>query len=149
MDSDLALERTLAGSGLTSRRDTSGALAIIRQSDSRSQAEIGLVTTQIEDVIVTARRTEERSQDVPVAVSAFSQESLREKGIQTATDLQNFTPSLTVLGHVSRNQEEFTLRGMGGSGGFGTGSGPGVVAYFAETPNSASGPGASEPFRPA
>lgn len=141
MDSDLALERTLAGSGLTSRRDTSGALAIIRQSDARSQAETGLVATQIEDVIVTARRTEERSQDVPVAVSAFSQESLREKGIQTATDLQNFTPSLTVLGHVSRNQEEFTLRGMGGSGGFGTGSGPGVVAYFAETPNSASGPG--------
>jgi len=139
MDADAALERILAGSGLASRRDASGALAIVRDLSPRIEAAAS--ASQLEDIVVTARRTEERSQDVPVAVSAFSQDSLREKGIQTATDLQNFTPSLTVLGHVSRNQEEFTLRGMGGSGGFGTGSGTGVVAYFAEVPNSASGPG--------
>ncbi len=92
-------------------------------------------------VIVTARRVEERAEDVPISLTAFGQEDLREKGIGSATDLQNFTPSLTVLGHVSRNQEDFTLRGMGGNGGAGTGSGPGVVAYFAEVPNTASGPG--------
>jgi iron complex outermembrane receptor protein len=92
-------------------------------------------------VVVTARRVEERAEDVPISLTAFGQEDLREKGIANATDLQNFTPSLTVLGHVSRNQEDFTLRGMGGNGGPGTGSGPGVVAYFAEVPNTASGPG--------
>src|SRR5205823_14143795 len=95
----------------------------------------------IEDIVVTARRTEERAQQVPVSLTAFTQNTIREKNINTATDLQNFTPSLTVLGNVARNQETYTIRGMGGGGGAGTGSGPGVVGYFAEVPSSASGPG--------
>jgi len=94
-----------------------------------------------QEIVVTARRTAERAQSVPISLTVFSQESLREKSINTATDLQNFTPSLTVLGDVARNQETYTLRGMGGGGGAGTGSGPGVVGYFAEVPTSASGPG--------
>lgn len=96
---------------------------------------------ELGDVVVTARRTEERAQKVPVAITAFTQDTIREKAINTATDLQNFTPSLTVLGDVARNQETYTIRGMGGTGGQGTGSGPGVVAYFAEVPTAASGPG--------
>ncbi len=93
------------------------------------------------DIVVTARRTEERAQTVPLAITAFTQDAIREKAISNGTDLQNFTPSLTVLGDVARNQETYTIRGMGGGGGAGTGSGPGVVAYFAEVPTSASGPG--------
>ncbi|MBN8815241.1 MAG: TonB-dependent receptor [Sphingomonas sp.] len=117
---------------------TIGAMPAVAQT---APAEPTASDDQIQDIIITARRTEERSQKVPVSVTALSQEDLRSKAIGNATDLQNFTPSLSVLGHVSRNQEQFTLRGMGGSGGAGTGSGPGVVAYFAEVPNTASGPG--------
>ncbi|HWK34617.1 TonB-dependent receptor plug domain-containing protein, partial [Sphingomonas sp.] len=95
----------------------------------------------LQDIIVTARRTEERGQSVPVSLTAFSQDNLREKGINNGTDLQNFTPSLSVLGDVARNQETYSIRGMGGNGGPGTGSGPGVVGYFAEVPSSVSGPG--------
>ncbi|MDH7972942.1 TonB-dependent receptor [Sphingomonas sp. AR_OL41] len=90
---------------------------------------------------MTARRTEERAQRVPVSITAFTQDSLREKGITNGTELQNFTPSLSVLGDVARNQETYSIRGMGGNGGAGTGSGPGVVGYFAEVPTSVSGPG--------
>ena len=93
------------------------------------------------DIVVTARRVEERSQTVPISITAFTQESLRQRGIANGTDLQNFTPSLSVIGHVSRNQETYTVRGMGGVGGAGTGGGPGVVGYFAEVPSTASGPG--------
>ncbi len=95
----------------------------------------------IDEIVVTARRESERAQDVPISLTAFSQDTIRAKGINSATDLQNFTPSLTVLGDVSRNQETYAIRGLGGNGGAGTGSGPGVVAYFAEVPTSASGPG--------
>ena len=95
----------------------------------------------LNDIVVTARRTEERAQRVPVAITAFTQDTLREHSISNGTDLQNFTPSLSVLGHVSRNNETYAIRGMGGTGGAGTGSGPGVVAYFAEVPTTASGPG--------
>lgn len=94
-----------------------------------------------QDIVVTARRTEERAQNVPLSVTAFTQSTLREHAISNGTDLQNFTPSLSVVGHFARNQENYTIRGMGGSAGQGTGSGPGVVGYFAEVPSTASGPG--------
>ena len=103
------------------------------------QAEAGPAT--LDEVVVTARRTEENIQKVPVAVTAFSQEGLRQRGIETGTDLQNFTPSLSVVGNTNRNQENYTIRGIGGIGSLGTGGGPGVVAYFAEVPSTASGPG--------
>ncbi|WP_260583060.1 TonB-dependent receptor [Sphingopyxis sp. PET50] len=95
----------------------------------------------IEEIIVTARRVDERAQQVPIAITAFSQDNLREKGVNNGTDLQNYTPSLSVVGDVARNQETYSIRGMGGSTGQGTGSGPGVVGYFAEVPTSVSGPG--------
>ena len=95
----------------------------------------------LDEIIVTARRVDERAQQVPIAITAFSQDNLREKGVNNGTDLQNYTPSLSVVGDVARNQETYSIRGMGGSKGQGTGSGPGVVGYFAEVPTSVSGPG--------
>lgn len=154
-----ALTTLLAGSGLSVRTDPSGATAIVRSKLVATTVPASVVTLQdatsapsgaaqvsppdVEtgEVVVTARRTDERAQNVPVSLTAFSQNAIREKSINSATDLQNFTPSLTVLGDVRRNQETYTIRGLGGSGGAGTGSGPGVVGYFAEVPTSASGPG--------
>lgn len=98
----------------------------------------------LEEVVVTARRKVERSLNVPVAITAFSQEDLREDDIETATDLQNYVPSLTVMGLNSASQEFFTIRGLGPTGsdtGGGVGGGQGVVAYLAEAPATASGPG--------
>jgi len=103
--------------------------------------EAGSAGGGLDEIIVTARRVDERAQQVPIAITAFSQDNLREKGVNNGTDLQNYTPSLSVLGDVARNQETYSIRGMGGNGGPGTGSGPGVVGYFAEVPTSVSGPG--------
>lgn len=158
-----ALELLVAHSGLRVQRDASGAVAVVRAeavvTASITPVQAGIAnlppsspaeqaTTPstdgadgIEDIVVTARRTEERAQRVPISLTAFTQDTIREKGINTAVDLQNYTPSLTVLGDVARNQQTFTIRGLGGGGGAGTGSGPGVVAYFAEVPSSAGGPG--------
>ncbi|MBN8847485.1 MULTISPECIES: TonB-dependent receptor [unclassified Sphingomonas] len=115
------------------------ALALAQEGEGAQQA--APADSGLGDVVVTARRTEERAQKVPVAITAFTQDTIREKAISNGTDLQNFTPSLTVLGDVARNQETYTIRGMGGTESQGSGSGPGVVAYFAEVPTSASGPG--------
>ena len=99
------------------------------------------VDDSLEEIIVTARRVDERAQSVPISITAFSQDNIREKGINNGTELQMFTPSLSVMSDVSRNQETYSIRGMGGGGGPGTGSGPGVVGYFAEVPTTMSGPG--------
>lgn len=67
-------------------------------------------TTTLDEVVVAACRTEENIQDVPVAAIAFSQEGLRQRCIETGTDLQNFTPSLSVVGNTNRNQENYIRR---------------------------------------
>jgi iron complex outermembrane recepter protein len=52
--------------------------------------------TGIEDIVVTARRTEERLQTTPVAVTALSSQSLETAQVQDATDLQRVTPSFSI-----------------------------------------------------
>jgi len=48
----------------------------------------------MEEVVVTAQKREEDSQDVPIAISAFSGEKLDAFGIENTGDLQKITPGL-------------------------------------------------------
>ena len=57
-------------------------LAVAQDATTEPQA------TALDDVIVTARRTEESLQRTPLAVSAFSGEQLAAQGAQQVTDLQ-------------------------------------------------------------
>lgn len=50
----------------------------------------------IGDIVITARRTEERLQTTPVAVTALSSQSLEITQIQDATDLQRVAPSFSI-----------------------------------------------------
>lgn len=84
-------------------------------------------------IVVTARRRAETLQEVPLAVTAFSSETLTEKAITDRTSLADNTPSLfTISGGYPREFAFFALRGQGPA----FGSTPGVVNYFAEVPNS-------------
>src|SRR5690349_20487108 len=72
--------------------------------------------SELQTVVVTARRREEPLQSVPIAVSAFDQEALERDQVHSLSDLQMFVPSATVSGYQNRNQEFFTLRGQGETG---------------------------------
>jgi iron complex outermembrane recepter protein len=48
----------------------------------------------VEEVVVTARRREERLQDTPVAISPFNAETLEARQIQQTQDLERIAPSL-------------------------------------------------------
>jgi len=88
--------------------------------------------TGLNDIVVTARRREENLQDVPIAVTAYTSETLVEKGITDRTSLADNTPSLfTINGGYPREFAFFALRGQGPA----FASAPGVVNYFAEVPN--------------
>jgi len=85
----------------------------------------------IEEIVVTARRTAENLQDVPVAISALSGADLARESINSAQDLQGRVPSLVISpGAQTRNTETPTIRGQGAT----FGASPGVVIYFAEVP---------------
>lgn len=81
-------------------------------------------------IVVTARRSEERLEDVPVAVSALSPADLKERRVQSEQDLQFATPGLTVRTTVSNNQISFALRGQSVDSFSNTP--PAVLAYFNE-----------------
>ena len=52
--------------------------------------------TMVDELLVTARRRSENLQDVPIAVTAYSQERLEQTGAQDITALQQSTPNLTL-----------------------------------------------------
>lgn len=101
--------------------------------------------TGIEEIIVTARRTAENQQDVPIAISSMSAADLQREQISSPQDLQGRMPSLVVgTNSQMRNTESPTIRGQGAQ----FGAPPGVVIYLAEVPlpsdpvaNNQGGPG--------
>ncbi|HWI87328.1 MAG TPA: TonB-dependent receptor plug domain-containing protein, partial [Sphingomonas sp.] len=64
------------------------------------------------DVVVTARRREEKSQDVPIAINAFAGKQLEATRTFNLRDLQQLTPSLVVTVTNPRNTS-INIRGLG------------------------------------
>ena len=70
--------------------------------------------TEDEEIVVTARRTEESLQEVPASVSAFSEEQLQRLGATDATGLQGAVPNLNIVqGRGSSNATNIYIRGVG------------------------------------
>ncbi|MGK6355324.1 TonB-dependent receptor [Sphingomonas sp. DT-207] len=65
-----------------------------------------------EDVVVTARRREERVQEVPIAVSVIDGEQLAESGAFNTNRLQQLQPSLQFYSSNPRNSA-INIRGLG------------------------------------
>lgn len=89
-----------------------------------------LPTANSEEIVVTARRREEKLSDVPVAVEAFGNQAIKDRGILTEADLQSATAGLTVRQTGSSNQTNFSLRGQS-IDAFSFAS-PAVLIYFNE-----------------
>lgn len=89
-------------------------------------------TAAIGEIIVTAQRREERAQDVPIVISAFSSEELRSLNVSQPQDLYGNVPSLVVgtQGSASRDVQAFSIRGQ--STGFL--ALPSVATYLNEVP---------------
>ena len=101
------------------------------QAQTAPQAEAAS-NAQISDIIVTAQRREERAQDVPIVISAFSPERIRDLNITEPQKLYGNVPSLVVgtQGQSSRDVQSFSIRGQ--STGFL--ALPSVATYFNEVP---------------
>ena len=93
--------------------------------------------TTVEEVIVTATRREERLQDVPVSITALSQEDLNERGIVNYDGLATATPGV-VLNRASANFNNFTARGIA-TNGYGANLQSTVAIYLDELPISSNG----------
>lgn len=85
---------------------------------------------ELQEIVVNARRSAERLEDVPVAVTALGANDLAQQRITSEADLQYATPGLLVREATSSNQTNYSLRGQSVDAFSETA--PAVVAYFNE-----------------
>ena len=90
----------------------------------------------LEEVVVTATRREERLQDVPISVSAFSQEKLDSQGLKNIDDLSRLSPGLTFMrngmgssANYNDENSDINIRGVDSSAGTST-----TGIYIDDTP---------------
>jgi iron complex outermembrane receptor protein len=68
----------------------------------------------LEEVVVTANRREQSLQDVPLSVTAFSSEKIRDLRIVSTVDIAQFTPGLTFAATAGEGQKtNVVMRGVG------------------------------------
>src|SRR5215475_8330544 len=66
----------------------------------------------LEEIVVTARRMEERLQDVPISMTVLTQDQLNSNNITKAEDLATITPSLSVNNNFGTENATFAIRGF-------------------------------------
>jgi iron complex outermembrane receptor protein len=86
------------------------------------------IDNAVEDIIVTARRTDERLQDVPISITVLSQDQIAKRNIVNPTDLATYTPSLSVNQRYGPEKSSFVLRGFVQE----QSTSPSVGVYFAD-----------------
>ena len=67
----------------------------------------------LEDIVVTAQKREQNLQDVPVAVTAITADTLVNRNVATISDLPRLAPSLTVTTGALPTNNSINLRGIG------------------------------------
>ncbi|WP_101758028.1 TonB-dependent receptor [Oceanicoccus sp. KOV_DT_Chl] len=70
----------------------------------------------IEEVIVTANKREEKLQEVPMSVSAFSGDFFKEAGASDFSSLEQYTPSLKIQPGADSRSTSIRIRGIGSVG---------------------------------
>lgn len=66
----------------------------------------------LEEIVVTSRRREESLQDVPIAVTAFSADSIRRNMIEGVDDVFSRTPNVSYTSEGSRDRKKLSIRGV-------------------------------------
>ncbi|GAB2898130.1 TonB-dependent receptor [Microbulbifer echini] len=87
----------------------------------------GLHAAEIEEVVVTAQKRAENLQEVPIAISAFSGENIKESGVKNLTDLGRYTPGVEMHNDTAL-QPTYSIRGIQ-TNDWTVGSDPAVAVY--------------------
>jgi len=86
----------------------------------------------LEEIVVTARRREERAQSVPASITAYSAQDVKTHNITDQLSLANSTPSMVSIASGQPPETGgFAIRGQGPA----FGATPGTIAYFSEVPD--------------
>ncbi len=125
-DRDEAIRHVAAAAGLEIVRRDGATYAL--QDPQGASAGGGADANAVDALIVTAQKKEENIQDVPIAISAFSQKSLEEQKIEGGYDLMKAIPNVT-FSKSNFSSYNFSIRGVGTKAVSAT-TDPGVAVAF-------------------
>ena len=103
-------------------------LGVLGAADADVTASSSRNDDQLSDIVVTARRVEERLQDVPISITVFNQAQLEDRNVTSVEDLATYTPSLSAPGTFGANNATFAIRGFVQAGN----TAPSVGVFFAD-----------------
>nr|WP_319395836.1 TonB-dependent receptor [uncultured Desulfobacter sp.] len=66
----------------------------------------------LETITVTAQKTEENVQEVPVAISVFDDVALEDRMVETLDDIAKYTPGLTIINYGAAVKYAPSIRGL-------------------------------------
>jgi iron complex outermembrane receptor protein len=91
------------------------ALGLSTPAATRAQAADESESSLLEEVIVTATKREQGIYEVPIAVSAFTEDIIFRQGIVDLTDIGKFVPNMTVTGFSAGHTSSVNvfIRGIG------------------------------------
>jgi outer membrane receptor protein involved in Fe transport len=132
-DPETALMAMLDGTGLTFRQDGDTFLIVKVAADPQSGSAAGDgADGTVEALIVTAQKREEDIQDVPIAISAFTQEQLTDRQVAGGPDLMTQVPNFTFT-KTNFSSYSIQIRGIGTQAISAT-TDPAVAIAFNNTP---------------
>jgi iron complex outermembrane receptor protein len=73
---------------------------------------VAQVTADEQVVVTTARRRAESFQDVPIAITVFTEEQIEDAGIQRPQDFVALTPNVTLVETQNQGTSFLTIRGI-------------------------------------
>ncbi|HEX6858599.1 MAG TPA: TonB-dependent receptor plug domain-containing protein, partial [Caulobacteraceae bacterium] len=127
-----ALSLLLAGSGLTADRTPGGVVTIRSAASDPQSSGAAAGGAEVEALIVTAQKREEDIQDVPIAISAFTQEKLENSQVAGGPDLMTQVPNMTFT-KTNFSSYSIQIRGIGTQAISAT-TDPAVAIAFNNTP---------------
>lgn len=112
----------------------SGSTGVARTSDvptgSPNSSTNSARSADLEEIMVTAQKREEKLQDVPISISVLSGNALDQSTFVDTKDALATIPSLATFTHQNSGGTMLSLRGVSASGGLFAGSSP--IGYYVD-----------------
>lgn len=67
---------------------------------------------EIEEIVVTARKRSESLQDVPIAITAFTETTIEQAGIERPNDFITLMPNVTIVDSANVGDTQVSIRGI-------------------------------------
>ncbi|MBS1200858.1 MAG: TonB-dependent receptor [Proteobacteria bacterium] len=77
-----------------------------------ASAQAAAAETQLEEIVITARQREERIEDVPVTVQAFTETTIESAGIERPSDFIALTPGVAQVQTAEAGDLQVVIRGI-------------------------------------